>query len=336
MDGFAEIPAPDSQRAAAVGERQAALQRSFQHTLRSAIGCVGVGLHSGRRVNLTLRPAEAGSGIVFRRADLNVDVPARFDLVVQTRLCTLLALPGRPDASVGTIEHLMAAVAACGIDNLVIELDGPEVPVFDGSSAPFLFLIDCAGREAQDAAAEVIEVCKPVRVEDGAAYAELRPEPGSTLPGQSPHRLALSLAIDFAAAAVGRQALSLTLDETSFRRELAACRTFAFASEIEALRAAGLARGGSLDNAVVVDGADVLNPGGLRRPDEFVRHKLLDVVGDLALCGARLHGRFVASRTGHALNNRLVRALLGDETAYRRLRPATTPWSALSFAGLAA
>ena len=203
----------------------------------------------------------------------------------------------------------MAALCACGVDNVLVELDGPEVPVLDGSSAPFVFLIDCAGRIEQSAPRAVIEVLKPVRVEQDGASAELRP---SHAPG-----LSLSMSIAFDAPAIGRQAYTMRLSEQGFRRELADCRTFTLRSEIEALRQAGLARGGSLDNAVVVDGPSVLNPAGLRRPDEFVRHKMLDAIGDLALAGHPLRGVFIGHRSGHGLNNRLLRALLADRSAWR-------------------
>jgi len=279
-----------------------------QHTLKSAIFCVGVGLHSGREVSLTLRPAEAGTGIVFRRTDLGLDIPARYDLVSDTRLCTQISLPDRPDARVGTVEHVMAALAGLGIDNAVLALDGPEVPVLDGSSAPFVFLIDCAGRVAQDAPRDVIEILHPVRVGSDEAFAELRPGAAG---------LDLAMSIDFAAPAIGRQALSLSLTETGFRQRLAEARTFALLAEIDQLREAGLARGGSLANAVVVDGARVVNPEGLRGEDEFVRHKMLDAVGDLALAGVSISGRFIGHRSGHALNNRLLRAVFADRSAWR-------------------
>jgi UDP-3-O-[3-hydroxymyristoyl] N-acetylglucosamine deacetylase len=280
-----------------------------QHTLKSAISCVGTGLHSGNRVNLTLRPAQAGTGIVFRRTDAGVEIPAREEHVIDTRLCTQLGRPDGPHARVGTVEHLMAALFATGIDNAVVELDGPEIPVFDGSAAAFLFLIDCAGRVEQSAPRQTIEILRTVRVEgDNGAFAELRPGVAG---------LTMALSIDFPATAIGRQALSLVLTERSFRAELAQSRTFTMLAEIEALRAAGLARGGSLDNAVVVDGARIVNPAGLRSRDEFVRHKLLDAVGDLALAGAPLQGRFVAHKTGHALNNRLLRALFADAKNWR-------------------
>ena len=287
------------------------LSAGRRRTLKAAIGCVGIGLHSGARASLTLRPAEGGTGIVFRRTDLDpgqggVSIPARHDLVTDTRLCTAL---GVGEARIGTVEHVMAALAACGVDDAVVEVDGPEVPILDGSAAPFVFLIDCAGTVATAAPREVIEVLEPVRVEDGGGWAELHPSPR---PG-----LDASLSIDFGATAVGRQSLSLVVTADVFRTVLADARTFTMAEDVARLRAAGLARGGSLANAVVVDGPLVLNPGGLRHPDEFVRHKLLDVVGDLAMAGAPLQARFRGHRSGHALNNRLLRALLGNADAWR-------------------
>ena len=283
-------------------------------TLKSAIGCVGVGLHSGARASLTLRPAGAGEGITFRRTDLGIDIPARFDQVTDTRLCTAI---GEGAARIGTIEHVMAALAACGVTDAVVEVDGPEIPILDGSAAPFVFLLDCAGLVDLDAAAPVIEVLRTIRVTEGegeeAAWAELSPRHG---PGLG---LEANLSIDFGATAIGQQELSLHVTEDSFRAVLADARTFTMAEDIARLRAVGLARGGSLANAVVVDGPLVVNPGGLRHADEFVRHKLLDAVGDLALAGATLRGRFRGHRSGHALNNRLLRALLADPRAWRRM-----------------
>ena len=280
-----------------------------QHTLKTAISCVGTGLHSGKRVNLTLRPAAPGTGIVFHRTDLGADIPAQHDNVVDTKLCTQLGLDDAPAACIGTVEHLMAALSAASIDNVLVELDGPEVPVFDGSSAPFLFLIDCAGRQDQAAPRQVIEIRRTIRVEGAnGAFAELRP---------SVYGLEMALSIDFPAAAIGRQALSLVLSERSFRAELASSRTFTMLAEIEAMQDSGLAQGGSLANAIVVDGARVLNPEGLRSRDEFVRHKMLDAVGDLALAGAPLQARFVAHKTGHALNNKLLRAVFADAANWR-------------------
>ena len=288
-----------------------------QRTLKSSIDCVGVGLHSGRRVSLTLRPAPIGHGIVFRRIDIGVSIPARFDHVVDTRLCTVLGLPGRPETRIATVEHVMAALAGAGITNALVEVDGPETPALDGSSKGFLFLIDCAGSVAQSDHLPAIEILRRVRVTDGEAFAELRPAgPGASFGMEA------ALSIAFEAAAIGRQALSLRLTPATFRCDLANARTFAQLSEIAALRAAGLALGGSLMNAVVVEGARVLNPAGLRMPDEFVRHKMLDAVGDLALAGAPLHGRLVAHRSGHAMNNRLLRALFADDANWRRVNAA--------------
>ena len=296
-----------------------AIAAPCQRTLKAPIGCVGVGLHTGRRVNLALLPAEAGAGIVFRRTDLGIDIPARHDAVVDTRLCTVLAAPDAPGARVGTVEHVMAALAACGVDNAVVAVDGPEIPVLDGSGAPFVFLIDCAGLVGQAAPRRVIEVRRVVRVSEGESFAEIRPSATGELD------LAVSIAFD--APAIGRQAFSMRLSDAGFRQELAPARTFAMAADVAGLQAAGLARGGSLDNAIVVEGARVLNPGGLRMADEFVRHKMLDLVGDLALAGAALRARVVAHRPGHNLNNRLLRALLADRSAWAWAAAPALAWS---------
>jgi UDP-3-O-[3-hydroxymyristoyl] N-acetylglucosamine deacetylase len=287
MDGFAAFGA---------GQRR---------TLKTRIPFAGIGLHSGRPIRAALGPAPSGSGIVFHRTDLNITIPALYDHVIDTRLCTMLGLDG---ARIGTVEHIMAALAAAGVDDALIELDGPEVPILDGSAEPFQFLIDCAGLAGNPGIARAIRVLRPVRVTESdqphAAWAEL-------LPGD-PTGLEAELAIDFAAAAIGRQSCRMRISTEGFRAELARARTFAMAEDVTRLRAARLALGGGLHNAVVVDGAQVLNPGGLRFADEFVRHKLLDVVGDLALAGGRILGRFRGHRTGHALNNRLLHALLAD------------------------
>ena len=286
-----------------------------QRTLKTAIGCVGVGVHSGKDARLTLRPAPADHGIVFRRTDLGRDIPARHDTVIDTRLCTVIADPGMASARVGTIEHLMAALAGACIDNAIVEIDGPEVPILDGSSAPFAFLLDCAGTQEQAAPRPVIEVLRPVRVEAGEASASLEPLP-AVLRGQMP-TLDMRVSIDFTAPAIGRQSVAMRLSPDNFRQTIGRARTFALANEVEQLRAAGLAQGGSLDNAVVVDGATVMNPGGLRMQNEFAVHKMLDVVGDLALAGAPLHARFTGNRPSHALNNKLLRALMADRSAWR-------------------
>ncbi len=314
MDGMARLPAVQS----------SAFSGWRQRTLKAAIDCVGVGVHSGHRVSLTIRPAAANHGIVFRRTDLNRSVAARFDNVVDTRLCTVLADPAMPSARVGTVEHLMAALSALSIDNAVIDVDGPEIPILDGSAAPFVFLLDCAGAVEQDAARTVIEVRRTVRVTAGDGWAELRPL-GPAMRA-TPPMLDMDVSIDFAASAIGRQAVSVRLTGDSFRHEIASARTFADAGDVRQLQAAGLARGGSLDNAIVVDGASILNPGGLRMENEFASHKLLDAVGDLALAGGPLHARFVAHRPGHDLNNRLLRALFADAAAWRLA--ATDPLAA--------
>lgn len=276
-----------------------------QRTLKSRIPCVGTAVHCGRRVSLTLLPAPAHHGIVFRRTDLGRDIPATFNRVVDTKLCTTI---GEGSARVATIEHILAALAGAGVDNVLIELDGPEVPIMDGSAAPFSFLLECAGIASLDTPRKVIEVCRPVRVTDGEAFAELRPLEGPASGAPIP-TLDMEVSIEFAEAAIGRQTRTLRLTPENFREAVAPARTFALASEINELRELGFAKGGSLDNAVVVDGSKILNPGGLRMKDEFAAHKLLDAVGDLALAGAALHGRFIAHRPGHALNNKLLKAL---------------------------
>lgn len=296
---------------------------SFQRTLKTAIHCVGVGLHSGRQVKLSMQPALAGTGIVFRRTDLGVDIQARFDNVIDTKLCTVLAAPGQPDIRIATVEHVCAALAACRIDNVIVTVDGPEIPILDGSAAPFVFLIDCAGIVEQDEPRREIEILRTIRVTDGESFVEIRP---AMLGG-----LDIAVSIAFAAPAIGRQSLSLQMNETAFRRDLACARTFALASDIAGLQAVGLAQGGSLDNAVVVDGARVLNPGGLRMMDEFVRHKMLDVVGDIALAGATLRARIVAHRPGHSLNNLALRALFADQDAWCWAEALeSTPWAKAS------
>jgi len=283
-----------------------------QQTLRSAIACTGVGLHSGSRVEMTLRPAEPGSGILFRRTDAagtGFAIPARFDRVVDTQLCTVLG-DAATGLRVGTVEHVMAALAGCGVDNAVVEVDGPELPIMDGSAADFVFLVESAGVVAQAAPRLVVEVLRPVRVSEGAAVAAL-------LPAREPGLFSLDFEIDFPAAAVARQRRDFALRPGAFAAELARARTFGFLEEVEKLWSLGLARGGSFDNAIVVSGARVLNRDGLRFADEFVRHKLLDSVGDLALAGLPISGHFHGRRSGHRLNNALLRALFADPAAFR-------------------
>lgn len=280
---------------------------SYQHTLAGPAICAGVGVHSGQHVRLSIRPAPAGSGIVFVRTDLEHDnrVPVSVEAVTQTRLCTVIA--NEAGVTVATIEHLMAALAALEVDNAVIEVDGPEVPIMDGSALPFVQLLDRAGRRRQDAERRFIEILQPVEVIDGDKIVRLSPA----------DRFEVAFEIAFPTKAIGRQRVDLHVTEDSFRDELADCRTFGFLSEVQALREAGLARGGSLENAVVIDGDRVLNPEGLRRRDEFVRHKALDAVGDLYVLGAPILGRFEGVYAGHALNNLLCRALLDQPRAWR-------------------
>lgn len=285
-----------------------------QNTLRSPIKCVGTGLHTGRKITLRMEPAPADTGIIFQRTDIpgTASIPALYDHVIDTRLSTVIGDLSDKRNRVATIEHLMSALSGNGIHNARIFLNGPEVPVLDGSSADFLFLIDCAGRTQLDAPRREIEILKTIRVEDGDAFTELRPSTATDMP--------LSMTIDFPASAIGRQTLNLAFTEASFRSELAFSRTFTNHREIAALQAAGLALGGSLDNAVVVDEDKILNPTGLRAKDEFVRHKMLDAVGDLFLAGAHIRGSFTGHKSGHNLNNQLLRALFADRNAWREVK----------------
>ena len=281
---------------------------AFQHTLRSPALFAGVGVHTGEYVKVAVRPAAADAGIVFIRTDiddLDNRVLATPETVVKTQLGTVIG--NAAGVTVATIEHLMAALVMSGIDNAEVELDGPEMPIMDGSSWPFLKILDRAGRRPQAAARRFIEILDTVEVVDGDKRAALSPA----------MRFEVAFAIEFPTAVIGRQEIDLPMDEQAFRRELADCRTFGFLHEVEALRAMGLARGGSMENCVVIDGDRVLNDEGLRRPDEFVRHKALDAIGDLYVLGAPILGRFEGVLAGHGLNNALVRALLAKPSAWR-------------------
>lgn len=281
---------------------------SFQHTLRAPAVFAGVGVHTGAHTRVSVRPAPADSGIVFVRtdvADRDNRVRASGEAVCKTQLGTVI---GNADGvTVSTIEHLMAALAMLGVDNAVVELDGPEMPIMDGSAQPFVEILDRAGKRAQEAPRRFIEILDVVEVVDGDKRAALKPAP----------RFEVSFEIRFPTAVIGRQAVDLPMDEAAFRRDLADCRTFGFLHEVEALRAMGLARGGSMENVVVIEGDRVLNPEGLRRPDEFVRHKALDAIGDLYVLGAPILGRFEGELAGHGINNQLVRALLARPDAWR-------------------
>jgi len=269
--------------------------------------CRGIGVHSGAHVTMVLQPAPTDSGIVFRRSDRGgACVTANWRNIQESPLCTTLT--NREGISVATVEHLLAAFAGAEIDNAIVELDGPEVPVMDGSAEPFLFLIERAGVVEQDAPRRAIKVLKPVRVADEDCTAALEPDVG----------FSVSFEIDFSSQLVRRQDIALSIDAETFKADLARARTFGFLDEVERLRAAGLARGGSLDNAVVVSDGEVLNSGGLRYADEFVRHKVLDAVGDLYLAGGPIIGHFRGVRSGHAMNRRLLEALFADRTAWCR------------------
>lgn len=284
------------------------MSAQYQHTLAGPAIFAGIGLHTGEHVRVAIRPAAPDHGIVFIRTDVrdrDNAVPVSAEAVSQTRLGTVIR--NNADTTVSTIEHLMAALAALNVDNVVIELDGPEVPIMDGSAEPFVQIIDRAGRRRQEAARRYIEIVDTVRVDEDDKYATLSPS----------DQFEVAFEIAFASNAIGRQRVDLVVDEDSFREELSECRTFGFLREVEALRAIGLARGGSMENAVVIDGDRVLNPEGLRRPDEFVRHKALDAVGDLYVLGMPILGRFEGVLAGHGVNNALVRALIANPAAWR-------------------
>jgi len=279
----------------------------FQRTLAQTIRATGVGLHSGNKVELTLRPAPADHGIVFRRVDLDPPVSFKADarLVHDTRMCTALECDG---ARVGTVEHLLSAIAGLGIDNLLIDLTASEVPIMDGSAAPFVFLLQSAGVLEQDARKRFIRIVKPIELHDGDKWVRLEPHSG----------FRITLSIDFAHPATRGSAGSVSIDfaDQSYVRDVSRARTFGFMHEVEALRANGLALGGSLDNAIVMDEFRVLNHDGLRTPNELVTHKVLDAIGDLYLAGHPIIGAFTGHKSGHALNNRLVRALLDDPSSF--------------------
>src|SRR5687768_5012142 len=277
-----------------------------QRTLKSLVSASGVGLHTGNKVRLTLRPAPPDTGIVFRRIDLAspVSIPARAELIGEARLASTLI---KGDVKIHTVEHLMSALSGLGIDNAFVDLDAPELPIMDGSASPFALLLQQAGLEEQAAPKRFLRVRKSIEVRDGDKWARLEPYEG----------FKLSFSIEFRHPVIERSTQSVTVDfaETSYLTEIARARTFGFMHEVEELKDSGLALGGGLDNAVLLDERGVLNAGGLRFADEFIRHKLLDAVGDLYLLGRPLLGAFTAHKSGHALNNRLARAALADAAA---------------------
>lgn len=278
-----------------------------QRTLKNVIQATGVGLHSGQKVLMTFKPAPVDTGIVFCRTDLEGSplVKATTDSVCDTRLCTTLK---KGNIKIATVEHLMSAFAGLGIDNVFVELNAPEVPIMDGSAAPFVFLIQSAGIEEQDKAKKFIRIKQPIRVEDEDKYVEFKPYDG----------FEVSFTIDFNHPVFSNKPQKSVMDFSfsSYVKEVCRARTFGFLSDYEKLREANLARGGSLDNAVVVDDYRILNEDGLRYNDEFVKHKILDAIGDLYLLGSSLIGSFHGYKSGHELNNRLLHTLLANEDAW--------------------
>jgi UDP-3-O-[3-hydroxymyristoyl] N-acetylglucosamine deacetylase len=278
-----------------------------QRTLKQIARTVGIGLHSGTKVELMLRPAAAETGIVFRRVDLTppVDIRLTPEAVVDTRMATTI---GREGVTVATIEHLMSALAGLGIDNCYVDVDAPEIPIMDGSAASFVFLIQSAGIVELNAAKKFVRVLKPVEIREGDKLARLEPYFG--------FRLRFSIEFKHPAIDATEQSVEVDFARDSYVKEVSRARTFGFVNEVEALRAAGLAMGGNFENAIVMDEYRVLNTDGLRAGDEFAKHKILDAIGDLAALGRPLIASYVAHKSGHALNNRLLRALTADRTAF--------------------
>lgn len=281
-----------------------------QRTLKTAIRATGVGLHTGEKVYMTLRPAAENSGITFRRVDLDppVDIPADAELVGETMLGTTLIRDG---VKVATVEHLMSALAGLGIDNLYVDLSAPEVPIMDGSAGPFVFLLQSAGIEEQNAAKKFVRIRKKVRVEEGDKWAEFKPLNG----------FKVNFEISFNHPVFNKlsQSASIDFSSTSFLKEVSRARTFCFLRDVETLRARNLTLGGSMDNAIVLDDYRILNEDGLRYANEFVIHKILDAIGDVYLLGHSLIGEFSAHKSGHDLNNKLLRALLADQAAWEEV-----------------
>ena len=281
-----------------------------QRTLKNVIRATGVGLHSGEKVYLTLRPAPVDAGIVFRRVDLDpvVEIPARADSVTETMLCTGLSQDG---GKVMTVEHLMSALAGLGIDNAYVELSAPEVPIMDGSSGPFVFLLQSAGIAEQEAPKRFMRIREAVEVRDGDKVARFEPHDG--------FRIGFTVEFDHPAIPTSRSRAEVDFSTSSYVREVSRARTFGFMRDLEFMRERNLGLGGSMDNAIVLDEFRVLNEDGLRYADEFVRHKILDAVGDLYLAGRPIIGAFEGFKSGHALNNKLVRALLARPEAWEEV-----------------
>ena len=278
-----------------------------QRTPKKLIQATGIGVHSGDTVLLTLRPAPINTGIIFRRTDLSpiVEIPASYEYVSDTMLCTSLQHQG---AKVATVEHLLSALAGLGIDNAYVDVNAPEVPIMDGSAAPFVFLIQSAGIREQSAPKRFIRILKPVRIEDNDKYVQFLPYNG--------YKVSFTIEFDHPVFNDKPQTVNFDFSSTSYVKEVCRARTFGFLADYERLRECDLAKGGSLDNAVVVDNYRVLNEDGLRFEDEFVKHKVLDAIGDLYLLGSSLIGAFEGYKSGHELNNKLLRALIAQQDAW--------------------
>jgi len=291
----------------------------MQKTLAKAVECSGIGVHSGERVNLRLCPAAEDTGIVFMRTDLfngARTIPARWDNVIDTKMCTVIG--NDHGGKVSTVEHLMAAIYAAGIDNAIVEIDGSEVPVMDGSADSFVFLLEVAGMVEQGAPKREIEILSPVEVECKGKRARLSPDSAARY----------SVTIDFDRAPIKTQSCDITLSPSAFKSEVSRARTFGFFEEVEQMQKMGLARGGSLDNSIVIKNDVILNEGGLRYSNEFARHKVLDAIGDLALAGMGIRGHFEGLCTGHALNNRLLKALFASPEAWRTVEAGENAFDA--------
>ena len=283
------------------------MKAQSQSTLRHQISCTGIGLHSGKKIHMCLRPAAAGSGIIFKRIDVPRDaqiIPAHYARVSNTMLGTTLS--NDAGVEIATVEHLMAALLGCGVDNALVELDGSEVPIMDGSASPFVFLIECAGLRRLVEPRRFLRILDTVRVDAVGGYAQISPGEG----------FSADFEIEFDSSVIEQQSYSFVFSRAGFKIDLCRARTFGFLEDVEGLRKNGRAQGGSLDNAVVIDGAAILNHGGLRYADEFVRHKVLDAIGDLYLAGAPVLGHFTGVRSGHRLTNMLLREVFARPDAW--------------------
>jgi UDP-3-O-[3-hydroxymyristoyl] N-acetylglucosamine deacetylase len=298
-----------------------------QRTLKTPIGASGVGLHSGARISMTLQPAPPDTGIVFRRGDLDppIDIPARAAQVGDTRLGTVLAAEG---ARVSTIEHLMSAFAGLGVDNAIVEVSAAEVPIMDGSAAPFVFLLQSAGFVEQDRPKRFMRILQSVEVRDGDKWARFDPHEG--------FRVNFEIDFDHPLLRSGQTVATMDFSSVTYLKEVARARTFGFRRDIEALRRHNLALGGTLDNAIVLDDAGIMNEEGLRYRDEFVKHKILDAIGDLYLLGHGIIGAFSGYKSGHGLNNRLLRELLARADAWELVSFASSAEAPIAYAQLGA